>query len=108
LLGGFFNRVTGAGGYAARMLGVLSYWERARGADRGRRGLAAAREKGALRPAIDPALKRRIERMRAMGMTLQAIADELNEAGVPTVRGGVTWRPSSVQAAIGYRRPVRR
>jgi hypothetical protein len=25
---------------------------------------------------------------------------------VPTVRGGSTWRPSSVQAAIGYKRPA--
>ena len=36
-----------------------------------------------------------------------AIVDELNAAGVPTVRGGSTWRPSSVQAAIGYKRPAR-
>jgi hypothetical protein len=41
-------------------------------------------------------------------MTLQAIVDELNEAGVPTVRGGAKWRVSSVQAAIGYKRPLRR
>jgi hypothetical protein len=45
--------------------------------------------------------------MRAIGMTLQGIADELNEAGVPTVRGGATWRPSGVQAAVGYKRPTR-
>jgi hypothetical protein len=38
-------------------------------------------------------------------MTLQAIADELNAEGVPTIRGGKQWRPSSVQAAAGYRRP---
>jgi hypothetical protein len=38
-------------------------------------------------------------------MTLQAIADELNRDGVPTLRGGAMWRPSSVQAALGYRRP---
>jgi hypothetical protein len=45
--------------------------------------------------------------MRAAGMTLQAIVDELNDSGVPTVRGGVTWRVSSVQSAIGYKRPIR-
>jgi hypothetical protein len=38
-------------------------------------------------------------------MTLQAIADRLNEEGIPTLRGGKQWRPSSVQAATGYRRP---
>jgi hypothetical protein len=43
--------------------------------------------------------------MRARGMTLQAIADTLNAEGVPTLRGGAEWRPSSVQAAVGYKRP---
>ncbi|MGO9903472.1 MAG: hypothetical protein ACLP0J_28175 [Solirubrobacteraceae bacterium] len=42
--------------------------------------------------------------MRAGGDTLQAIADRLNDDAVPTVRGGSCWRPSSVQAAAGYRR----
>jgi hypothetical protein len=40
-------------------------------------------------------------------MTLQAIADTLNREGVPTLRGGAEWRPSSVQAAAGYKRPRR-
>jgi hypothetical protein len=43
--------------------------------------------------------------MRAANMTLQAIADQLNAEGVPTMRGGQMWRPSSVQAALGYKRP---
>ena len=43
--------------------------------------------------------------MRGEGMTLQAIADRLNEEEIPTLRGGSQWRPSSVQAAAGYRRP---
>jgi Recombinase len=43
--------------------------------------------------------------MRGANMTLQAIADQLNNEGVPTLRGGAMWRPSSVQAALGYRRP---
>jgi hypothetical protein len=42
--------------------------------------------------------------MRADGMTLQAIADVLNAEGVPTQRGGIEWRPSSVQTAAGYKR----
>jgi len=43
--------------------------------------------------------------MRVAHMTLQAIADQLNAEGVPTLRGGREWRPSSIQAAVGYRRP---
>jgi hypothetical protein len=38
-------------------------------------------------------------------MTLQAIADRLNSENVPTLRGGKKWRPSSIQAPLGYRRP---
>jgi DNA invertase Pin-like site-specific DNA recombinase len=65
----------------------------------------AARRPG--RPAVrdDPELLRRIASMRSANMTLQAIADELNAKGVPTLRGGSRWRPSSIQAALGYRRP---
>jgi hypothetical protein len=37
-------------------------------------------------------------------MTLQAIADSLNEEGVPTARGAARWRPSSVQSVLGYKR----
>jgi DASS family divalent anion:Na+ symporter len=37
---------------------------------------------------------------------LLMMADALNEAGVPTLRGGTRWRPSSVQAATGYKRPA--
>lgn len=61
------------------------------------------------RPAVAdrPLLQRRIAMMRASGMTLQAIADTLNREGVPTIRGGTEWRPSSVQAAVGYKRPRR-
>jgi peptidoglycan hydrolase-like protein with peptidoglycan-binding domain/DNA invertase Pin-like site-specific DNA recombinase len=54
-----------------------------------------------------PAVKERIKAMRASGMTLQAIADQLNADSVPTLRGGTMWRPSGVQAAAGYSRPVR-
>jgi hypothetical protein len=53
------------------------------------------------------ALRQRIAEMRESGMTLQAIADTLNGEGVPTLRGGSEWRPSSVQAAAGYKRPRR-
>jgi hypothetical protein len=59
------------------------------------------------RPAVDdlPALRQHIVAMRSSGMTLQAIANRLNAEGVPTLRGGKLWRPSSVQVALGYRRP---
>ena len=49
---------------------------------------------------LDPSvLRERIREMRASGMTLQEIANRLNEENVPTLRGGAKWRPSGVQAA---------
>ena len=66
---------------------------------------SAARSKHTVPGTISSDLRRRITRLRRAGLTLQAIADLLNDDGVPTVRGGAMWRPSSVQAAVGYKRP---
>jgi DNA invertase Pin-like site-specific DNA recombinase len=100
---------TEGGRVAAEALAQVGGWERERISVRTRRGLEAARSRGATRgrPAVAdlPELRERIVEMRAAGMTLQAIADTLNEEGVPTLRGGAMWRPSSVQSATGYRRP---
>jgi DNA invertase Pin-like site-specific DNA recombinase len=78
-------------------------------ADRTRNRLAERRANGASngRPAVRdrPELMKRIAVMRARGQTLQAIADQLNAEGIPTLRGGAKWRPSSIQAAVGYQRP---
>jgi DNA invertase Pin-like site-specific DNA recombinase len=95
----------GAGRLAVHTLIEVSRWERQRLVERTRAGMRAARRKGPPSVADHPQLRAGIARMRASGMTLQAIADRLNAGGVPTVRGGVKWRPSSVQTAAGYRRP---
>jgi DNA invertase Pin-like site-specific DNA recombinase len=97
------------GRVAAQALASVSSWEH----ERTRRGLtaAAAGSAATVEPQVVhdvPALKERIATMRTAGMTLQAIADVLNSEGVPTLRGGVKWRPSSVQSAAGYRRPPKR
>ena len=42
----------------------------------------------------------RIVNQRAAGGTLQSIADGLMVDAVPTARGGVSWRPSSVAAVL--------
>ncbi len=94
---------------AAQALASVSSWEH----ERSRKGLTAA---AATRtPTVEPppvqdvaGVKERIQTMRTAGMTLQAIADVLNSEGVPTLRGGAMWRPSSVQSAAGYRRPPKR
>jgi DNA invertase Pin-like site-specific DNA recombinase len=100
---------TPAGHEVAATLITLGDWERERIAKRTRSGLAEVRASGRPtgRPAVSdrPDLVARITAMRGANMTLQAIADQLNAEGVPTLRGGAMWRPSSVQAALGYRRP---
>jgi DNA invertase Pin-like site-specific DNA recombinase len=103
---------TPEGRLGAKALAAVGGSERKTLRQRTRKGLEAARvaQRSRGQPAVSdrPALKRRIAEMRASGMTLQAIADTLNAEGVPTVRGGIEWRPSSVQAAVGYKRPNRK
>jgi DNA invertase Pin-like site-specific DNA recombinase/peptidoglycan hydrolase-like protein with peptidoglycan-binding domain len=100
---------TPAGHEVAATLITLGDWEHERIARRTRSGLAEVRASGRPtgRPSVSdrPDLVERITAMRSANMTLQAIADQLNAEGVPTLRGGAMWRPSSVQAALGYRRP---
>jgi len=53
------------------------------------------------RPRTMPsAVTKRVVSMRTKGMTLQGIADTLNKENVPTARGGATWYPSTVAAAL--------
>lgn len=58
-------------------------------------------------PTIPVETKLLIEGMKASGMSLGAIARELNRRGVPTARGGVQWYPSTVKSGLGYKRPSR-
>jgi DNA invertase Pin-like site-specific DNA recombinase len=103
---------TPTGHEVAAALVKLGGWERERIVRRSRSGLTAvqAPSRTGGRPSVAdrPALLERINAMRAANMTLQAIADQLNAEGVPTMRGGAMWRPSSVQAALGYKRPGNR
>ena len=98
---------TAAGELAASALIRVGDWERGQIAERTRPGLTAIRTTAAKPASVrdDPQLSARIGTMRAQGLSLQAISDTLNAEGVPTLRGGTHWRPSSVQAATGYKRP---
>ena len=83
---------------AVALLHEVEGWDREPGLGRrprGRPGLSS----------VDPGLAERVALLRERGLSLQAIAAALNAEGVPTPRGGAQWRPSSVQAALGYRRP---
>jgi Resolvase, N terminal domain/Recombinase len=84
---------TASGRRAVALLREIEGWERDR--PRGRPGLSASA----------PDLAERIAGLRDRGLSLHGIAAELNAQRIPTPRGGAMWRPSSVQAALGYRRP---
>jgi len=103
------DTATAAGDRLAALLARLSERERDRTARRTRSGLAERGAGGGSvgRPAVAdrPDLRDRIRAMRPAGMRWQAIPDRLNDEGVATPRGGVGWRPSSVRATLGYRRP---
>jgi DNA invertase Pin-like site-specific DNA recombinase len=100
---------TPEGHHVATTLIALSARDHQRIASGTRRGLAKGRANGSPtgRPAVShrPELVKRIAAMRAANMTLSAIAEQLNAEGVPTLRGGKKWRPSSIQATLGYQRP---
>jgi Resolvase, N terminal domain/Recombinase len=88
----------GAGARTLALLGEIDRWSREpadRRRPRGRPGLAAG----------SPELAEQIAGLRESGLSLHAIAEQLNSESVPTPRGGAMWRPSSVQSALGYRRP---
>jgi DNA invertase Pin-like site-specific DNA recombinase len=106
------NTGTARGDELATMLIALNSWHRELIAERTRDARARVRAEGRTwgRPSVSdrPELFTRITQMRSQGLTLQAIADQLNAEGVPTTRGGRMWRPSSVEVALGYRRPTAR
>jgi DNA invertase Pin-like site-specific DNA recombinase len=95
---------TPAGRQVARTLIALGDGERG-SAQAAQNGGAEARIHG--RPALKdhPELIERITTMRSANLSLQQIADRFNAESIPTLRGGKQWRPSSIQAALGYRRP---
>lgn len=102
------------GRLVANVFASVAEWERETIAARTRDGLAAIRAQG--RPIGPPAVRdvpgltERIQTMREQGMSFRAICKVLNDERVPTPRGGGEWRPSSIQATLGYvrRQPMRK
>jgi DNA invertase Pin-like site-specific DNA recombinase len=101
------DTLSAGGRRTARTLIEVGDWDRERSH---RRAQDRNHNGGSGRPAVRdlPELHARIAAMREEGLSLHAIADTLNGEGVPTLRGGAHWRASSVQAAVGYKRPTAR
>lgn len=107
------DTATPSGRLVANVMAAVAEWERETIAQRTREAATVRRAQGARmgRPGVRdsrPDLAERIATERGAGATWQAIADRLNAGQVPTIRGGLMWRVSSVQSAAGYVRPPAR
>lgn len=96
---------TPSGEFFATMMAAMAQWEVRLVSQRTKDGLAAKREREPDwkpgRPSGIPELLRwRIRKMRALGLTLAGIADELNADGTPTSQGGRQWYPSTVKGVL--------
>jgi Resolvase, N terminal domain/Putative peptidoglycan binding domain/Recombinase len=96
---------TPAGGQVPSTLFVLDVAEPDRSHHQVQTGGAGTRLNGPPALKNHPELVERIRTMRSANMTLQEIADQFNAESIPTLRGGREWRPSTIQTALGYRRP---
>ncbi len=94
---------TAAGKRVANQFVFVAQWKRRLLSERTRDALARTRAQGVKlgTPRTTPApAVAKITKLRAQGLNLQAIADELNRLRVPTTRGGSKWRPSSVRSVL--------
>lgn len=104
---------TPAGRAVAHVMVAFAEMERGMIGDRTKVALAAKRARGEPtgRPSIAdyPELVERVQHLHAVErLPLSAIARKLEEEGWRTVRGGTTWRASSLQVIVGYQRPPAR
>lgn len=94
---------TAAGRLVANVMMSVAQWEREAIGERTRDALAVKRGQGVVmgRPRSVPVdTVDQIRAQRGEGLSLQAIADRLNEDGVATGHGAALWGKSSVAAVL--------
>ncbi len=94
---------TPQGELVANVIASVAQWERRIIGQRTKEALAVKKAQGVRvgRPATMPrAVVKRIQRERAAGRSLSAIADRLNADGVPTAHGGRCWYPATVRYVL--------
>lgn len=87
----------------ARVLTTFGQFERRLIGQRTREALAAKKASGVKLgrpPTMPKAIVRRIQRQRARGDSLRAIADTLNSDQVPTAQGGKEWYAATVRHVL--------
>ena len=94
---------TPAGEAMAHVLATFGQFERRLISQRTKEALAVKRASGVKLgrpPAVPPSVVRRITRLRARGLSLRAIAEELKESSVETGRGGRQWYAAAVRGVL--------
>jgi DNA invertase Pin-like site-specific DNA recombinase len=94
---------TPAGEAMANLLATFAQFERRLISQRTREALAVKKAQGVRLgrpPTLPTKVVKRIQRERAAGKTLAAIADGLNAAGVPRAQGGEKWHPATVRYTL--------
>ncbi|MFJ4224974.1 recombinase family protein [Microbacterium sp. NPDC089695] len=96
------DMTTATGQLVAGILMQVAEWEAKIIGERTKAALAVAKKERGIVPgpvsAVPAEVADQIAAMRAEGLTLQAIADDLNSAGIASPRGG-RWYPTSVRRA---------
>jgi DNA invertase Pin-like site-specific DNA recombinase len=94
---------TPAGEAMAHVLATFGQFERRLIGQRTKEALAAKKASGVRLgrpPNVPQAVVRRIHRQRARGDSFRKIAEDLNEASVPTAQGGAQWYAATVRGVL--------
>jgi DNA invertase Pin-like site-specific DNA recombinase len=97
------DTTTPQGAAMAQVLAVFAELERRLIGERTKAALAVRKSQGVHlgRPQTLPTdVRNRIRSMRQSGMTLAAIAAQLNAERIPTSQGGAQWWPATIRAII--------
>ncbi len=97
------DTTTPAGEMVASLMATFAQYERRIIGVRTKEALAVKRAEGVRlgRPnSLPDEIVRRIQRERAEGRALAAIADALNEQSVPTAHGGRTWHRATIRQVL--------
>jgi DNA invertase Pin-like site-specific DNA recombinase len=94
---------TPAGEAMAHVLATFGQFERRLISQRTKEALAVKKASGVRLgrpPSLPQPVVRRIQRLRNRGLSLRAIAENLNDAGVPTAQGGKQWYVATVRHVL--------
>lgn len=97
------DTTTASGELVANVMASVAHWERRAIGERTKDALAVKRAQGVRlgRPVSIPRdVEDQIRSRRADGLTLRAIAGELNDAAVPTARGGQAWASETIRKVL--------